>query len=59
MKSPKKIYIVISRKCQTRNVVVMYDVCQSRAEADQLAKDRNHSDTHNKDWRVEVYVKGD
>lgn len=61
MRTPRKLYLLISRKSQS---VLEYEGTQgvftSRREADAHAKDRNlYGWLGASDWRVETFVKGD
>lgn len=58
MKAPKKLYLVISRKL--KDDADENDICFSRKEANNIAKERNEAKQDSvDDWRVETYVKGD
>lgn len=59
MKSPRKIYVLVSRK-EPGVVDPQVDVFLSVVEAKQYRDQRNEDPTEfARDWRVETYVKGD
>lgn len=61
MRCPRKLYLVVSRKCQQAlDIIEDGDVYVARAAAVAEAEERNaHYIADEDDWRVETFVKGD